>query len=55
MIGMTGLRMIFQDAKKVAEAPMNTIKVGFPHKTTVTSEQLTDHMGRPVYRKDVIL
>jgi hypothetical protein len=55
MMGITGLRMIFRDVKKVAEVPMSVVDVAFPHKTTVTSQQLIGHDGRPVYRKDVTL
>lgn len=53
MTGITGLRLLHKGAKSSVVAPMGPVGVTFPHKTTVSSQQMVDSMGRPTYRKDI--
>jgi hypothetical protein len=54
MTGMTGLRLLHLGSKdNVVGAHSGLVTTIFPQKTTVTSAQLNDHLGRPTYRKDI--
>jgi hypothetical protein len=53
MTGITGLRLLHMGTKSSVVAPMGPIGVTFPHKTTVSSQQMVDNQGRPTYRKDI--
>lgn len=52
-MGMTGHRLLHKGASAIVTAPQNLVNVQFPQKTVVTSAQLIDNWGRPVYRKDI--
>jgi len=55
MNGITGIRLLNMGLKgsdSTISSPQNLVHVKIPYKTTVTSSQLTDHLGRPTYRKD---
>lgn len=53
MFGPTGHGLIYRSMKNVVKSPQNVSQVVFPQKTTVTSAQMVDHLGRPTYRKDM--
>lgn len=53
MQGITGLRLLNKGAKSSVVAPIGMVGVTFPHKTTVSSQQMVDNQGRPTYRKDI--
>lgn len=53
MTGITGLRLLHLGAKGTETAHSGLIPTIFPKKTTVTSMQMVDKMGRPTYRKDI--
>jgi len=53
MIGMTGSRLVTRGATHLVGAPQNVLHIAFPHKTTVSSMQMVDSLGRPTYRKDI--
>ena len=53
MTGITGHRLLHLGAKGGVSSQIGTVHIGFPAKTTVTSMQMTDHLGRPTYRKDI--
>lgn len=55
MNGITGNRLLHLGLKgsdSTISSPQNLVHIKIPYKTTVTSSQLTDTMGRPTYRKD---
>jgi hypothetical protein len=54
--GVTGSRLLhlgLKGADSVISSPQNLVHVKFPYKTTVTSQQMTDALGRPTYLKDI--
>lgn len=53
MTGPTALTLILRNLKNVVHSSQNIVKVTFPQKTVVSSAQLNDDMGRPVYRRDI--
>ena len=53
MMGITGNRLANKLSTGVVTAPQNVVKVVFPAKTVVRSMQMTDHHGRPTYRRNL--
>lgn len=53
MTGTTGLRLLHLGSKGEHAAHAGLVSLVFPHKTTVSSMQMTDGFGRPTYRKDI--
>lgn len=54
MYGITGLRLLHLGSKnQTVGAHSGVIETIFPAKTTVTSMQMVDHLGRPTYRRDI--